>query len=76
MQQILLIGLTKISLKTWLLLTVTHLITDMKFKYIDIKDLINKIGNNTISEISAKKRFEYIKQNKKRRNNKTKKTHS
>ena len=26
-----------------------------EFKYIDIKDLINKIENNTISEISAKK---------------------
>ena len=76
MQQILLIDLTKISLKTWLLLTATHLITDMKFKYIDIKDLINKIRNNTICEISAKKRFEYIKQNKKRTNNKTKKTYS
>ena len=25
-----------------------------EFKYTDIKDLINKIGNNTISEISAK----------------------
>ena len=26
-----------------------------EFKYIDIKDLINKIRNNTISEISIKK---------------------
>ena len=26
-----------------------------EFEYIDIKDLINKIRNNTISEISAKK---------------------
>ena len=26
-----------------------------EFKYIDIKDLVNKIRNNTISEISAKK---------------------
>ena len=26
-----------------------------KFKYIDIKDLVNNIRNNTISEISAKK---------------------
>ena len=26
-----------------------------KFKYIDIKDFINNIKNNTISEISAKK---------------------
>ena len=26
-----------------------------KFKYIDIKDFINKIKNNTVSEISAKK---------------------
>ena len=25
-----------------------------KFKYIDIKDFINKIKNNTVSEISAK----------------------
>ena len=26
-----------------------------EFKYIDIKDLVNNIKNNTISEISAKK---------------------
>ena len=26
-----------------------------EFKYIDIKDLVNNIRNNTISEISAKK---------------------
>ena len=26
-----------------------------EFKYIDIKDLVNNISNNTISEISAKK---------------------
>ena len=42
-----------------------------EFKYIDIKDLVNNIRNNTISEISAKKKFKYIKRNKKCRNNKT-----
>ena len=47
-----------------------------EFKYIDIKDLVNNIRNNTISEISAKKDLNTLKQNKKRRNNKTKKTHS
>ena len=41
-----------------------------EFKYIDIKDLVNNIRNNTISEISAKKRFKYIRRNKKCRNNK------
>ena len=30
-------------------------IGEFKFKYIDIKDLVNNIKNNTISEISAKK---------------------
>ena len=35
-----------------------------EFKYIDIKDLVNNIKNNTISEI------ENIKRKKKRRNNK------
>ena len=39
-----------------------------KFKYIDIKDLVNNIKNNTISEISAKKKSKYIKHNKKCRN--------
>ena len=42
-----------------------------EFKYIDIRDLVNNIRNNTISEISAKKKFKYIKRNKKCRNNKT-----
>ena len=28
-----------------------------KFKYIDIKNLVNNISNNTISEIDAKKIF-------------------
>ena len=36
-----------------------------KFKYIDIKDLVNNIKDNTISETDAKKTFKYIKQNKK-----------
>ena len=36
-------------------MTATNLITKVKFKYIDIKDLVNNIRNNTISEISAKK---------------------
>ena len=35
-------------------MTATNLITKVKFKYIDIKDLVNNIRNNTISEISAK----------------------
>ena len=38
------------------------------FKYIDINDLVNNIKDNKISEIDAKKRFKYIKQNKKCRN--------
>ena len=42
-----------------------------EFKYIDIRDLVNNIRNNTISEIDARKKSKYIKQNKKRRNNKT-----
>ena len=41
-----------------------------EFKYINIKDLVNNIQNNTISAISAKKRSKYIKRNKKCRNNK------
>ena len=39
-----------------------------EFKYIDIKDLVNNIKNNTISEIDAKKKFKCIKQNNKCRN--------
>ena len=35
------------------------------FKYIDIKDLVNNIKDNTISEIDAKKTFKYIKHKKK-----------
>ena len=46
-----------------------------EFKYIGIKDLVNNIKNNAISEISAKK-INYIKWSKKPRNNKTIKTHS
>ena len=46
-----------------------------KFTYIDIKDVVNNIRNNRISEIPAKKRFKYIKWNKKRRNNKKEKVH-
>ena len=46
-----------------------------EFKYIDIKDLVNNIRNNTISEIPAKKRSKCIKRNKKRRNNKKEKVH-
>ena len=41
-----------------------------EFKYIDIRELVNNIRTNTISEIDAKKRFKCIKQNKKCRNNK------
>ena len=33
--------------------------------YIDIKDLVNKIKNNTIREISAKKKFKNMKGTKK-----------
>ena len=60
MQQIIiLIGLTEISFKNFLLLlTAANLITKNKigeFKYIDIKDLVNNIRNNAISEIYAKK---------------------
>ena len=36
-----------------------------EFKYIDIKDLVNNIKDDIISEIDAKKTFKYIKQNKK-----------
>ena len=60
MQQIIiLIGLIEISFKNFLLLlTAANLITKNKigeFKYIDIKDLVNNIRNNAISEIYAKK---------------------
>ena len=41
-----------------------------EFKYIDIRDSVNNIRSNTISKIDAKKKSKYIKQNKKRRNNK------
>ena len=41
-----------------------------EFKYIGIKDLVNNIKNNAIIELFAKKRFKYIKLNKKHRNNK------
>ena len=36
-----------------------------EFKYIDIKDLVNNIKDNAISEIDVKKTFKYIKHNKK-----------
>ena len=39
-----------------------------EFKNIGIRDLVNNIKNNTISEISAKKKSKYIKHNKKCRN--------
>ena len=35
-----------------------------EFKYIDIKDLVNNIKNNTISEIDAKKDLKELKKNK------------
>ena len=47
-----------------------------EFKYIDIKDLINKIKNDTISEISAKKDLNTLNEIKNARNNKAKKTQS
>ena len=40
-----------------------------EFKYINIKDLLNNIKNNTISEISVKKGLNKL-NNKKYRNNK------
>ena len=46
-----------------------------EFNYTDIKNLVNNIRNNTFSEISAKKRFKYIKRNNKCRNNKKEKVH-
>ena len=33
-----------------------------EFKYIDIKDLVNNIRNNTINEIDAKKRLNTLKE--------------
>ena len=42
-------------------MTATNLITKVKFKYIDIKDLVNNIRNNTISKISAKEGLNKIK---------------
>ena len=45
-----------------------------EFNYIDIKDLINKIKNNTISEISAKNDLNTLNEIKHAMNNKTKKT--
>ena len=45
-----------------------------EFKYIDIKDLINKVKNNTISEISSKNDLNTLNEIKHAMNNKTKKT--
>ena len=36
-------------------MTAKNLVTKIKFKYDNIKDLVNNIRNNTISEIDAKK---------------------
>ena len=47
-----------------------------KFKYIDIKDLVNNIRNNTISEISAKKDLNTLNELKNVGITKHKKTHS
>ena len=41
-----------------------------EFNYIDIKDLVNNIKNNTISEILAKKRLNRLNEIKKCRNDK------
>ena len=46
-----------------------------EFKYTDIKDLVNNIRNNTISEISAKKSLNTLNEIKKCRNNKAQKVH-
>ena len=52
------IGVIKISSKKYQLLsTAANLITKIKLKYNEIKDLINNIKNNTISEIDAKKKL-------------------
>ena len=42
-----------------------------EFKYIHIRDLVNKIRNNTTSKISAKKGLNTLNQITKCRNNKT-----
>ena len=47
-----------------------------EFKYIDIKDLVNNIKNNTISEISAKKNLNTLNKLKNVGITKPKKTHS
>ena len=41
-----------------------------EFKYIDIKELVNSIKNNTISEIDGKKNLITLNKIKKHRNNK------
>ena len=41
-----------------------------EFKYTNIKDFVNNIKNNTISEINAKKDFNALNEIKKSRNNK------
>ena len=49
--------MTEISFKKFQLLTAANLITRKvlgEFKYIDFKDLVDNIKNNTITEISAK----------------------
>ena len=46
-----------------------------EFKYIDIKDLVNNIRNNTISEIPTKTSLNILNEIKKRRNNKKEKVH-
>ena len=43
-------------------------LTKIEFKYIDIKDLINNIKNNTISETDAKKSLNALNKIKKCRN--------
>ena len=42
-----------------------------EFKYIDIRDLVNNIRDNTISEIFAKKGLNALNEIKKCKNNKT-----
>ena len=67
MQQILiLIGLTKISLKIFqlLLIATNYRHKTSEFKYVDIKDLINKIKHNATTEISAKEGLYVLKQKK------------
>ena len=46
-----------------------------EFKYIEIKDLVNNIKNNTICEVSAKEGLNTLNEPKKCRNNKTEKMH-